>query len=317
LPTTACSGSRALIVGSRSDEHVAAVLEALAGCIEPLVVDATTLEDRGYVFEGPTHLSVGVGNARQALDLSGARGWVRRLAVPGWRAGVRLGSGEAAVRASWLALTVALASHPEVDWLTPYTCLVATENKLRQAVHAKRLGIEVPHTAVVSRRSDIPMELGDWLVAKPLGPGHFVQDDGDARVVWTEQLHRDDPRLDALSGAPFLLQELVHAHRHLRVVTCGRRAWTCVLEADRLPVDWRRSVTAHHDFSPARDAEIEAQALVLAAEHGLGYSSQDWIDTGSRRVFIDLNPAGQWLFLPDPVRTEVSEAVADHLSGAI
>jgi hypothetical protein len=315
LPATADSASNALIIGNRGDEHVAAVLEVLAGRTEPLVVDATALEARRYVLDDLTHLSLEDGQAGQAVELSGARGWVRRLAMPGWRTGVQIGSSEATVRASWLALTIGLASTPQVDWVTPYPRLVAAENKLRQAAHARQLGIDVPRTAVVSRRGDIPPELGDQLVAKPLGPAHFTGEDGGARVVWTEHLQREDPRLDALGGAPFLLQELIPARRHLRVVTCCRHAWTCALDADQLPVDWRRSETAHHAFSPAPDFELEAKALALATELGLGYTSQDWIDNGDRHVFIDLNPAGQWLFLPDPVRTEVTETVASHLSG--
>ena len=279
---------------------------------EPVIVDASALDGGAFALRDLETLVIG----SRRVHLTGARGWVRRLTTPGWRPSVVAGSRDAAVRSSYLALVIGLASNPEVAWLTPYPRLTAAENKLRQAAHARRLGVRTPRAAVVSDTRSVPAELGDWLAVKPLGPGHFMQPDGEARVVWTQELHRDDERLHALAGAPFLLQERIAARRHLRVVTCGARAWTCDLDAAGLPLDWRRSEAAHHAFRPARDPQLESTALSLASELGLGYSSQDWIDEGHAHVFVDLNPAGQWLFLPEPVRSEVSTAIANHLAGA-
>lgn len=305
-----------LIIGRRDDEHVEAVVEALGARVEPLCVDAALLDGGSFALVDLDCLEVRAAGAQLRYGLTGARGWVRRLAAPGWRLGTTAGSRDAAVRASYIALVVALASHPLVDWLTPYPRLLASENKLRQAAHARRLGIRTPRTAVVSEQNQIPLDLGDVVVAKPLGPGHFVGDDGQAQVVWAAELSRDDPRLAALAGAPFLLQERVAARRHLRVVTCADQAWSCELDAEALPLDWRRDDDAHHSFRPVSAPGIESQALALASDLGLGYSSQDWIDDGAGApAFIDLNPAGQWLFLPEPVSAQVTSAIAAHLLG--
>ena len=278
-------------------------------------MDASELDGGAFALRDLDELEVGTGSGREHLGLAGARGWVRRLSAPGWRVGTAGGSRDAAIRAAHVALVAALASHPLVDWLTPYPRLFATENKLRQAAHAQRLGIRTPRTAVVSDRHEIPVELGDPVVVKPLGPGHFIRGDGDARVVWAAELARDDPRLAALAGAPFLLQERLRAQRHLRIVTCGDQSWSCALDADDVSFDWRRDDDAHHSFVPSRDPVVESQALALARDLGLGYSSQDWIDDGTdTAAFLDLNPAGQWLFLPAPVSVEVSEAIAAHLA---
>jgi glutathione synthase/RimK-type ligase-like ATP-grasp enzyme len=224
------------------------------------------------------------------------------------------GSRAGAERAAHLALIVGLAGHPGVAWLTPYGSLVASENKLRQDAYARRLGVAVPGTAVASDPDGIPPEFGDDLVIKPLGPGHFTADGGEARVVWAERMRRSDARLNALRGAPFLVQPRIDAARHLRVVTCGERAWSCELDARDLPLDWRRDERAHHAFLPADEPEAERDALRLAAAFGVRYSSQDWIVAGGRSIFIDLNPAGQWLFLPEAVSGSITQAIADHLA---
>jgi hypothetical protein len=48
----------------------------------------------------------------------------------------------------------------------------------------------------------------------------------------------------------------------------------------------------------------------------LGYSSQDWViaPTGAA-LFLDLNPAGQWLFLPADVAEAATTAIARWLIG--
>jgi hypothetical protein len=40
-----------------------------------------------------------------------------------------------------------------------------------------------------------------------------------------------------------------------------------------------------------------------------------WDSDTRGAVFIDLNPAGQWLFLPEPVSGAVARAIAEHLQG--
>jgi hypothetical protein len=312
--STCAVAGRALIVGSLEDEHVQAVMASVRAAEAPMVLDASTLEQREFVFDGD-HLVLDVDDPVHELALSGAQGWVRRLSPPGWRTGTVGGSREAAVRNAWVALVVGIASHPGVAWLTPYERLIGAENKLRQAQHATGLGIRVPRTLVARRPEMIPAELGDELVVKPLGVGHFVQTDGQARVLWAQTLRREDPRLEALAGAPFLVQEQLQARRHLRIVTLQSRAWSCALEADGLPLDWRRSEEAHHAFKPTNHRAVEEAAVSLAQQLGLGYSSQDWIDTGKEMVFVDLNPAGQWLFLPEPVSGEVAQAIGLHLTG--
>ena len=77
-----------------------------------------------------------------------------------------------------------------------------------------------------------------------------------------------------------MIQERLRARRHLRVMTCGRHTWTCELGADALPLDWRSDEDAHGGFVPTREPAVEAWALSLASELGVGYSSQDWIDDG-------------------------------------
>ena len=93
------------------------------------------------------------------------------------------------------------------------------------------------------------------------------------------------------------------------------RAWTCELQADGRPLDWRQDADAHTAWTVSDDRPVAQLALGVAAGLQLGYSCQDWIvDRCGTAWLVDVNPAGQWLFLPEPVAAAVSGAIAEWLA---
>ena len=110
----------------------------------------------------------------------------------------------------------------------------------------------------------------------------------------------------------------IRAAAHARVVTVGSAVHSATLPSEGLPLDWRLSATGHKGFTgtPAPSV-VQEQAAIVAGVLGVGYSAQDWIcDENGAWWFIDLNPAGQWLFLPTDVADCVSAAVASFLDAA-
>ena len=307
--------TKPLIIGGIADEHVAAVVEQLdRRDAIATIIDTATLETGSYRFvDSWADVDGDVIDFRQPR-----RGWIRRLAPPHWRRRTQGGSEEAAVRSAWSSLLVGTAGEATVQWLTTIERLFFVENKLLQLRIAERLGIRTPRSAVVPDTELLPDDFGDELVVKPLGVGHFTGDDDAEWVVYAKPLRRDAPELDHLAPAPFLIQERLVAERHLRVVTVHKRVWTCELRAIGLPLDWRKDEDAHHQFVPTSDERVESAALALADAAQIGYSSQDWIIVqNGEPYFVDLNPAGQWLFLPEPVASEVSAEIAAWLTSPV
>lgn len=167
----------------------------------------------------------------------------------------------------------------------------------------------------MTRPELIPSEFGDELIVKPMAAGHYRDDDGTARVVHATAIRRGDSRLEFLAGAPFLVQRRVQAVEHLRIVTVGHRAWAARLDARAFPIDWRKAEAAHSSWELATRPRATEAALRIADELSVGYSSQDWlVDDAGQLFFIDLNPSGQWLFLPDEVARPVTAAIVDWLT---
>lgn len=315
LPET-CGPLSVLLIGDLADPHLATVLDRLPrqGTV---AVDAATLPEvlcrlspeRSTLFDRqgePVRLSAA----------APARGWIRRLAPAGWDAGAVLGSQAAARLASRMALLAALVRDERTTWLCHLDALFAAENKMVQYRAARALGLRIPETLICPHPGDLAAALGDPFVVKPLGPGNFTGDDGRERVVHTQTVTAADLAGADLLGAPFLAQQQLAARTHLRIVTVNDRAWTAELDAESLPLDWRQAEAAHHAFkASSRWREAEHDALLLARHLKTGFTCQDWIVDAAGPAFIDLNPGGQWLFLPNSMTAQIADHLAAWLRG--
>jgi hypothetical protein len=303
-----------LIVGDTSDPHVRAVVSACEAAA--LVIAANSL--RSYQFslaDGAFDLYTGDSHWR-ICENSPAKGWLRRLAAPGWEQGMVVESRRAAELASWMSLLVGVIRTLNVQWLTGLDALYRAENKLVQYAAARRAGVSIPSTCVSNAPATVIQTIGAEIVLKPLGPGHFVEK-GDPYIVPATAVTGSTPYMRALSGAPFLAQQRLKARRHLRVVTVGGGSWCAALDAEDLPLDWRLDDAAHRSFIAVPSlGGLHDDAIAIARALDLGYSSQDWVETDDGVHLLDVNPAGQWLFLPPEVSNPVTRAIGAWLDGS-
>lgn len=247
------------------------------------------------------------------VNVAPGPGWLRRLAPAGWAEAMSAPGAEGASRAAAMSALAALARDERFSWLTPLDRLGGAENKPYQYRRAAAAGVPVPSWIVTTDPDAIPRD-GNW-VTKPLGPGSFIDGDGNGWIVPTTVADLSEPEI--ITRVPFILQRQVNATIHARIVTVGQQAWSATLLADELPLDWRLSPAGHHGFTTTPVPEnVRELALVASRAVGVGYSAQDWIqDEDGDWWFIDLNPAGQWLFLPEAVATPVTVAIARHIEG--
>ncbi len=280
---------------------------------DALVFDVDTLAASEFRYDEDC-FSINIeGETWELRAAAPVRGWARRLAPQDWQRGVTLGSRHAVEKTAWLSLLGAIVRSESVEWLTDVDRALIAENKLHQLEVARRVGVPVPVTLLTNAPSPAAeFQAGDWVI-KPLGPGHYFEEE-QGRVFFAQSYRSDLDAAMAVS-APFLIQERLDAITHLRVVSVGERVWVTGLDADQLPLDWRESEAAHSSFEVVvAPDEVSRGALALNQALGLSYSSQDWIVTAPGRcLLIDVNPGGQWLFLPEPVATEVAQAIASWL----
>lgn len=293
-----------LIVGNTEDLHVRAVVAAMR--FEPVIVDAAT------VLETPVTITAEGVEVGRIKALPGPA-WLRRLAPDGWLESIDSPGVEGVSRAAAVSALAAIARDDRFKWLTILDHIGGAENKPYQYRRIAAAGVPIPDWIVTTDRHAVP-DAGSW-VAKTLGPGSFIDGDGNGRVVPTRIVDISDR--DTIARVPFILQRLIEARAHARVITVNDKAFSATLPAADLPLDWRMSPTGHYGFTPRPAPERIHRLAVLAAAHTrVGYSAQDWIqDSAGDWWFIDLNPAGQWLFLPNEIAAPVTAAIARHLDG--
>ncbi len=305
------TGQRPLLVGNESDAHLRTVAARLRERdVEPVVFDADSLAEIGYSLSPREFVVDGEVIADEG------RAWLRRAAPNRWGSGDRVGSvADVSFRAR-VRLIAAIARHGNRQWVTTIDALQAAEDRIHQLAAACRLGIATPPTIVSSDPAQIQRVLGGDAVIKPLATGAFVNAEGEPQAVLTTRLTADLLASGDFGAAPFVAQERVQVRQHLRVVTAGSVVTAAALEAGRWPLDWRVADDAHHSWRRHEEPDVEAQAVQLAAELDVGFSSQDWlIPESGPPLFIDLNPAGQWMFLPPDVADPITEHLVSFLSG--
>lgn len=293
-----------MIIGDAFDPHVAAV--ALTMRSRPIVLDAASFL-AGEITITADRLRV----RGETVDPS--RGWLRRLTPEGWADHIRMPGVEGVSRSAAVSALAIIARDERVKWLTQLDHLGGAENKPFQYRRAAACGVPVPRWLVTTDARAVP-SVGDWVV-KPLGPGSFVDRQGRGRVVPTRPLGGIDAGV--ASKVPFIIQERIHAKRHARVVTVRGEVWSATLSAQGLPLDWRTAAEAHDGFMDAPVPSCVAEwAQAAARANRVRFSTQDWLEDDSGSWwFIDLNPAGQWLFLPSAVSERVTAAIARYLDG--
>lgn len=302
---------RPVLVGSESDFHLRTVAQKLRERhISPIIFDADDLAEVGY-WVSQNELVI----ADTAIT-GGGRGWLRRVAPNRWTTGHRVGSVEDVSFRARVRLITSIARNASLEWLTHVDHLQAAEGRIYQLSVASRLGIATPQTVVSGDPDTIRRLMGTNAVLKPLGGGAFINDKGEPHVVHTTLLTDDLLDSGDFKAAPFVAQERVNTRYHLRVVTMRATVRTAALDADHWPLDWRAAEKAHNSWRHHHAPQVETQALRLAAELRVGFSSQDWlIPVTGPPMFIDLNPAGQWMFLPENVAQPVTDELVNFLVG--
>jgi hypothetical protein len=182
-----------------------------------------------------------------------------------------------------------------------------------QLAAAEEAGLAVPPTLITCVPDDARAfldELGDRpVIQKPLRPT-----EGSWRP--TRMLTPGDrARLDDLRLAPAILQAYVPG-TDIRVTCAGDRLIATAIDASR--------TDSPHDFRPAWSqarvepcelpAEVATAIRALMKALGLRYAALDFRRTiDGQHVFLEANPAGQWLFIEDRTGQPITQAVAEAL----
>jgi glutathione synthase/RimK-type ligase-like ATP-grasp enzyme len=308
-----------LILAPEADEHarvVAAEIEVLGGRAD--VVDTSLFPERAQVIarfdacpEGPRRaLAIELDRGRIDLDQVGAAWW-RRPQTPSPSATLirpdhRLFAANEtheALRGLWHAMNVFWVNDPGRDEVA--------SRKLLQLRVAQEVGLEIPATLITN----------DVAEAR-----RFLDAHGDGAVICkafsaTEQQWRETrlvgegelAQLDNVRYAPVIFQGYVPAEVDVRVTVVGRELFAAAIHSQEsaYKVDFRMDMGNTHIDAEELPSQTSKHLFDLMGRLGLVYGAVDLRRTpDGRYVFLEINPAGQWLFVEAATRQPIANALA-------
>jgi glutathione synthase/RimK-type ligase-like ATP-grasp enzyme len=308
-----------LIVSFPGDAHAQAVAQALqARGATPMLLDLSR-------FPGQCQVELGYGTARRGEMWLRDAGWgdidLRRCRAAWWRRPQPFGippevtdNTHRAFAANearevfgglWKLMDAVWVNDPQRDDLA--------HRKSYQLRAAEAVGLAVPETLITNA---------------PEAARGFIARHGAARTVFkafngTRQAWRETrlvgeeelARLDLVRIAPVIFQGYVDGV-DIRVTAIGDRLFPA--EIDITDGDYAVDFRMNYDrmrIRPARlPADVEAKIRALMAHLGLVYGAIDLRRTSEGYVFLEINPAGQWLFIEQQTRQPITDALAGALA---
>lgn len=209
--------------------------------------------------------------------------------------------------------------------LDPIRDVRRADRKPLQLKWAAALGLRVPRTLVTNDEAAVRRFAGECpagFVAKTLSSFVVTNCVGNELAVYTRLVHDDD--LQDMSGlriSPMQFQELVPRAFDVRCTIVGTAVFTAALDSCLLQpgcIDWRVEGRALADaWRPhVLPPDVERALLALLDRFELNYGAIDMILTpDGQYVFLEINPAGEFLWLDEIGPRAISDALAGVLVG--
>lgn len=199
-------------------------------------------------------------------------------------------------------------------WINPRGPDDAAHHKPWQWTVARSIGLKVPRTMVTSRPEDARRFVDEIGVGRTVFKAFLASFDAwrETRLV----LEEDRDRLELVRLAPVIFQEYVDGV-DLRITVIGDKVFAAAIDArrTRYPYDMRM-VIGDADVAPVElPPSLETLLVKLLKKLGLRYGAIDMrrTDAGDY-LFLEVNPAGQWLFVEQRTGLPISQAMADELA---
>ncbi len=207
----------------------------------------------------------------------------------------------------WASLPVRWMNHPDRDHLAGH--------KTYQLAVAQRLGWTVPRTCITNE----PGSAADFIASCDEERAVFKSLSATPETWRTTRFVRraDLEKLDQVRLAPVVFQEYVPGI-DLRVTVVGERIFAAAIDVrdTRMPQDFRLVYDEGKVDRYELPAEVASRVLALVRVLDLAYAAIDLrLTEGGEHVFLESNPAGQWLFVERRTGLPISAAVAEYLAG--
>ena len=199
-------------------------------------------------------------------------------------------------------------------WVNNVVRDAAAAHKPWQLKLAREVGLAIPETLITN---DPEEARAFWHVH----PGEVIYKPFLQTYHAWRETRKIQPEEEALAESvqltPVLFQRYVPAVCDLRVTVIGERLFAAAARAEQYDADIRFNVDAKyqaHDLP----AEIQGKLFDLMRRLGLEYGAADFrLTPEGEYVFLEVNPAGQFLYIEKATEQPIAAALAEHLARGV
>lgn len=211
--------------------------------------------------------------------------------------------------------TGVLAALRDVRWVNNPAAMADARTKPAQHRVAADCGLRMPDTLLTSEPGEVPCfagSLGGRLITKPLAAS-TVTEAGRSGVMFTSEVDPDRWSDPAIGATMHLFQ--AHAPgTDVRLTVVGDRVFAAAIyprhQGGPLDIRAHREEVSYEVLDvPPRIGEACRQMLEML---GLVFGAFDFRISGEDWLLLELNPNGQWAFVP-PLLDPIAGALADLL----
>ncbi len=203
----------------------------------------------------------------------------------------------------------------DAPWMNPPHRDEVAGRKAHQLRVAAEVGLRVPRTLITSD----PDRARAFIESHGIGRTIFKTFSA-THAVWREtRLVREGEleSLDAVRLAPVIFQEFIPAEADLRITVVGNRIFPAAIDArgTDYEVDFRMSLGQARTAAAELPQAIADRLRTLMRRLGLVYGAIDMRRTpDGEYVFLEVNTAGEFLFVEERTEQQISRAIADWLA---
>ncbi len=310
-----------LVVSYPDEEHTAQVVAHLVQAGHEVVqIDLAEFPSQRAIefsWGGAGPPAFWMAHEGRQVNLADTRAvWWRR--VSNFAVDPAVGQGE---RSAFAQSETAQAMHGMLEslhcpWMNPHLADAAAHHKPYQWSVAQALGLKLPRTLVTTDARAARAFIDSVRPAKVVFKAFLaaIQDWRETRLVEQEDLDR----LELVRLAPVIFQEYIPGV-DLRITMVGDDIFAAEIDARQTSyeVDMRMVVGEAKVAAVTLPAPVQHQLRQLQHRLGLVYGAIDMRRTDAGEyVFLEVNPAGQWLFVEQRTGLPIAKAMADYLAAA-
>ncbi len=220
-------------------------------------------------------------------------------------------------RSQWSAFLRSMMVFDEARWMNHPAATYKAETKPYQLLIASRCGFAVPKTIVGNNVRQTQAHFPSKVAIKSIDTV-YLRENEDALFAYTTVMEGGELSDANFHQVPSIAQEFVSPKTDLRVTVVGTSvfAYKILVNGKAAPGDWRLHKREELGYEPCFLSDVVRDRCVsFCKELKLPFGAIDLVDSDGTIVFIEINPTGEWAWLPDAEHT-AGTAIAAWLGAA-